>query len=340
MNHMPPDWQNWIKENIERGVPEQELVQILTKHKFARKAIDEAMRVVKAAPDKDHPSAASGMPTDWQHWVEENIGRGVPEEELVQILAKNNFDRMVIAGAIRGIKEAQGSRAAAVETPEESEILEHGIVLGSSNIVCTSDRDVPILMEYESPQIILFGNVLSPEECEQLIALATPKISRSTTVDDDSGSALLHENRTSSGTFFNINETAFIKKLDRRIAELMQLPVENGEGLQILNYRVGQEYRPHYDYFPPGLAGSAVHLRNGGQRVATLVLYLNNVEDGGETVFPELGLSIVPARGNAVYFRNVMADGSEDTLTLHGGAPVRRGEKWIATKWMRKGQYR
>jgi len=340
MNHMPADWQHWIKENIERGVPEHELVQILTKHKFARKAIDEAMCVVKGAPAKARPSAATGMPTDWQHWVEENLERGVPEEELVQILAKNNFDRMVIAGAIRGVKEAQGNRAPAVETPEESEILEHGIVLGSSNIVCTSDRDVPILVEYESPQVILFGNVLSPEECEQLIALAKPKMSRSTTVDDDSGSASLHENRTSSGTFFNINETPFIKKLDRRVAELMQLPVMNGEGLQILNYGVGQEYQPHYDYFPPKLPGSAVHLRNGGQRVATLILYLNNVEEGGETVFPELGLSIVPARGNALYFRNTMADGTEDTLTLHGGAPVRRGEKWIATKWMRQREYR
>jgi prolyl 4-hydroxylase len=340
MNHMPADWQNWIKENIERGVPEQELVQILTKHKFARKAIDEAMRGVNATLGKAKPSAASDMPPDWQQWVKENIERGVPEEELVQILAKNKFDRMVIAGAIRGIKEAQGMAASAAETPEESECLEQGMILGSSNIVCTSDRDVPILMEYESPQVILFGNVLSPDECEQLIALAKPKISRSTTVDDDSGSALLHQNRTSSGTFFNVNETAFIKKLDSRIAELMQLPVTNGEGLQILNYGVGQEYQPHYDYFPPKLPGSAVHLRNGGQRVATLILYLNNVEEGGETIFPELGLSIVPARGNALYFRNTMADGTEDALTLHGGAPVRRGEKWIATKWMRQRQYR
>jgi prolyl 4-hydroxylase len=340
MNHMPADWQHWIKENIERGVPEEELVQILTKHKFARKAIDEAMRVVKDVPDTAHPSAATGMPADWQHWVEENIEHGVPEEELVQALAKNNFDKVVIAGAIRAIKAAQGKSASAAEIGEESENLEHGVVLGSSNIVCTSDRDVPILMEYESPQVILFGNVLSPEECEQLISLSKPKISRSTTVDDDSGSALLHQNRTSSGTFFNVNETTFIEKLDRRIAELMQLPVSNGEGLQILNYGVGQEYQPHYDYFPPNLPGSAVHVRNGGQRVATLILYLNDVEDGGETVFPELGLSIVPARGNALYFRNIMADGTEDNLTLHGGAPVRRGEKWIATKWMRQRQYR
>lgn len=339
MNHMPADWQHWIKENIERGVPEQELVQILTKHKFARKAIDEAMRGVNAALGKTKPSEPSGMPSDWQQWVKENIERGVPEEELVQILAKNKFDRMMIAGAIRGIKEAQGM-AAPADMPDDSENTNQGIVLGSSNIVCTSDRDVPILMEYESPQVILFGNVLSPEECEQLIALAKPKMSRSTTVDDDSGSALLHVNRTSSGTFFNVNETSFIKKLDRRIAELMQLPVTNGEGLQILNYGVGQEYSPHYDFFPPKLAGSAVHLSNGGQRVATLILYLNNVEEGGETIFPELGLSIVPARGSALYFRNTMADGSEDPQTLHGGAPVRRGEKWIATKWMRQREYR
>ena len=83
------------------------------------------------------------------------------------------------------------------------------------------------------------------------------------------------QDRSCSGTFFNLNENAIIASLDQRISRLMNLPIENGEGLQILNYQVGGEYKPHFDFFPPQDASSAHHLSMGGQRVSTLVIYLN-----------------------------------------------------------------
>ncbi|MCX7125655.1 MAG: 2OG-Fe(II) oxygenase, partial [Gammaproteobacteria bacterium] len=146
--------------------------------------------------------------------------------------------------------------------------------------------------------------------------------------------------RTSSGTFFQINETPFIARIDRRVSELMQLPVVNGEGLQILHYKKDAEYKPHFDYFPTEKSGSKIHVARGGQRVATLILYLNNVEEGGETIFPEINLKVQPQQGNAIYFAYTNAKSQVDPLTLHGGCPVLRGEKWIATKWMRQREYR
>lgn len=138
--------------------------------------------------------------------------------------------------------------------------------------------------------------------------------------------------RTSFGTFFRLNEDDFIARLDRRIADLMHWPIENGEGIQILHYPVGGEYRSHFDYFPPEDPGSLAHLAKGGQRVSTLVMYLNDVEEGGETSFPSLKLSITPKKGAAAYFEYVNSLGQVDPLSLDAGTPVVRGEKWIATQ--------
>ena len=113
--------------------------------------------------------------------------------------------------------------------------------------------------------------------------------------------------------------------------------MENGEGLQILRYRPGAEYKPHYDYFDPAQPGSVPILKRGGQRVASLVTYLNTPTAGGATTFPDVALEVAPIRGNAVFF-------SYDrphpvTRSLHGGAPVLEGEKWVATKWLRQGRF-
>ncbi|WP_442603088.1 2OG-Fe(II) oxygenase [Paenibacillus sp. KN14-4R] len=115
----------------------------------------------------------------------------------------------------------------------------------------------------------------------------------------------------------------------------MNCPIQNGEEIQILNYDIGKKYKPHFDYFAAA-SGSKVQLANGGQRMSTLVIYLNDVVSGGETLFPKIGLSIVPQMGSAVYFEYSNSLGQVDPLTLHGGSPVVQGEKWIATKWMRQ----
>ncbi|MGZ5781611.1 MAG: prolyl hydroxylase family protein, partial [Burkholderiaceae bacterium] len=77
-----------------------------------------------------------------------------------------------------------------------------------------------------------------------------------------------------------------------------------------------------------------------GQRVATLILYLNDVEEGGETEFPEIGLKIIPKAGNALYFAYMNSSSQPDPLTLHAGRPVLKGEKWIATRWVRERAYK
>ena len=113
--------------------------------------------------------------------------------------------------------------------------------------------------------------------------------------------------------------------------------LENGEGVQVLNYQPGAEYKPHYDYFDPAAPGTPTILKRGGQRVGTLVMYLNNPERGGGTTFPDVGLEVAPQRGNAVFFSYDRPHPSSQTL--HGGAPVVSGEKWVATKWLREREF-
>jgi prolyl 4-hydroxylase len=158
-------------------------------------------------------------------------------------------------------------------------------------------------------------------------------------VDPKTGAYDEHPDRTSSGTHFERAENEVIARIERRISELLGVPVENGEPIQVLRYLPGAEYKPHWDYFDPVQPGNATMLALGGQRVATLVMYLNDVASGGSTVFPEIGLDVLPRRGNAVYFAYAAADGQLDRRTLHGGSPVIAGEKWIATKWLREAAY-
>jgi len=195
------------------------------------------------------------------------------------------------------------------------------------------------VMRSQQPVIAVVDDLLSLHECDELIALSKEKLKQSTIVDPLSGEIKPDVDRYSHGAVFSLGENPFIERLDRRIAELMHWPIEHGEGLQTVNYQIGGEYKPHFDYFPPHQDGNKLHVEQHGQRVSTLVIYLNDVEEGGETIFPELHLSVVPKRGSAVYFEYANSMGQLDTRSLHAGAPVRSGNKWIATKFMRNKRY-
>jgi prolyl 4-hydroxylase len=212
------------------------------------------------------------------------------------------------------------------------------VAVEGAPFVDAGDRQVQILCSLRHPRVVVFGNLLSAEECEALIASARPRLDRSRTVEIDTGGEELNAARTSDGMFFQRGETELITRIEARIARLLNWPVVNGEGLQILNYRPGAEYKPHYDYFDPAASGSATILKRGGQRLATLVMYLNEPEQGGGTTFPDIQLEVAPQRGNAVFFSYDRPDPT--TRTLHGGAPVLAGEKWVATKWLREGEFR
>lgn len=196
------------------------------------------------------------------------------------------------------------------------------------------DRDVSVLARANRPPAILFGGLLSDEECDELVALAAGRMTPSQVVDMQTGGTRDHSGRTSSGMYFQRGEHSLVERIERRIEVLTGWPYDRGEGLQILHYAAGQEYQPHFDYVDPAKPGAAPFLARGGQRVATVIIYLNSPSAGGATAFPDVGLEFSAIKGSALFFSYDRPHPS--TGSRHGGMPVVAGEKWIATKWLRE----
>lgn len=160
-------------------------------------------------------------------------------------------------------------------------------------------------------------------------------MSRSTVLDEKTNQRKIDPARTSSSMrCVDDHGDAILSEIERRISELISLPESQAENIQIAHYEVGARYTAHYDYFKNPAA------EEGGQRIATFLIYLNTPEKGGETRFPRSNISICPIKGHALLFYNVDNEGFVDPLTLHTGSAVIEGEKWIMTRWFREKDFR
>jgi len=258
-------------------------------------------------------------------------GHGVPE--VLQLMRDNGYDprqsRVMLAEVLKlplaALHAASGKPASGGvrSTPPEAPVTR------------IDGQAIEVSMSVDAPVIRVLEGILAPDECDELIALARPRMQRALTVDSE-GKHQVDQARTSEGMFFAPDEFPLVSRIEQRLATLLGVPASHGEGLQILHYRPGQEYEPHYDWFDPEQPGYETITAVGGQRIASVVMYLNTPGKGGGTAFPELGLTVSARRGSAVYF----AYEGGDTSSLHAGLPVIEGEKWIATKWLRERPYR
>ncbi|MBB3012599.1 2OG-Fe(II) oxygenase [Cupriavidus alkaliphilus] len=274
-----------------------------------------------------------------EQWLARHIAQGFAADALVLSMLRSGYDdafaRRCVAAAF-----AQGTEAAVPARPAQPQAETAASSTPAVYAADGGDRRVPVLFRLASPHVQLFQQLLSDDECDALVALSRGRLARSPVVNPDTGDENLIDARTSMGAMFQVAEHALIARIEARIAAVTGVPAEHGEGLQILNYKPGGEYQPHFDYFNPQRPGEARQLSVGGQRIATLVIYLNSPEAGGATAFPRVGLEVAPVKGNAVYFSYLLPDGTLDDRTLHAGLPVAAGEKWIATKWLRERPYR
>jgi prolyl 4-hydroxylase len=275
-----------------------------------------------------------------RQWIVDQHQAGVHPEVVLKSLLDTGWRQDVVIGEIHklwgGLPEVRVAEAQApLPTMKVPDPLPQG---GIPTTVMAGDREVRVIAAMRDPRVVVFGGLLSDEECDTLIAATQGRMARSDVVQVATGASEIHEARTSDGMFFHRGENEVCRRIEARLAALLNWPIENGEGLQILHYRPGAEYQPHYDYFDPHEKGTPSILQRGGQRVATVVMYLNNAKVGGGTTFPDVNFEVAPVKGNAVFFSYDKAHPS--SKTLHGGAPVVEGEKWIATKWLREGEFR
>ena len=277
-----------------------------------------------------------------KHWLSHNLARGCAHGVVIDGMTAQGFETRVAAGLVAAFAQAQARGDA---LPDNSIVLEleetaPAYLPGPSRLapgsrIHADGRDIDVVLRLEQPCIAVLANVLTLDECAAIIALGTPRLMPSTVVDPVSGADLAAAHRSSDGMFFDLCETGLIARIDRRVFALMGMPLAHGEGLQLLRYRPGCASSAHHDFLAPHNDANRASIARSGQRVSTLVMYLNDVPAGGATAFPALGLTVAPQRGNAVYFEYANTAGDLDHTTLHAGMPVEQGEKWVLTKWMR-----
>ncbi|OWW19807.1 2OG-Fe(II) oxygenase [Noviherbaspirillum denitrificans] len=275
------------------------------------------------------------LPQAWQTWITENLARGCVPAEMAQVMVRDGkFEATLARAAIEEARRTGFNHLAPAPAPQPLPEIDT-----SANILRLAGHDVEILFSLRAPRVVLLGGLLTSAECDELIDYGRTRLARSPVVSDADGKTEVHAHRTSRGAMLQRGETPLVTRIESRLAALTRWPVENGEGLQMLQYEKGNEYRPHFDWFDASRPGPRKHLERGGQRVGTIVMYLSDVEAGGGTSFPEIGLTVQPRKGSAVFFANTDAYRMPDQKTLHAGDPVERGVKYIATKWLRERAY-
>mmetsp|Transcript_25392 Transcript_25392/g.83994 ORF Transcript_25392/g.83994 Transcript_25392/m.83994 type:complete len:499 (+) Transcript_25392:200-1696(+) len=230
-----------------------------------------------------------------------------------------------------------------------------------SILLPSEDREVQVETLSTSPRVFLVADFLKPDECEYLIEFSKAKMGRSTIAEAGNeakngvGSA-----RTSSTAWLSKTADPLVAKIRTRVAELVKLPMELAEDMQVLHYSKNQHYWAHHDFFDPNIYRGFV-TSPGQNRFITVFFYLSDVEEGGETVFPfangddrrvtdfadcSRGLKVKPKAGNAIIFYSMLAKRQQeicppddlgcnlDVRSLHGGCDVIKGDKWAANYWI------
>ncbi|MEO6255320.1 MAG: 2OG-Fe(II) oxygenase [Sphingomicrobium sp.] len=184
-----------------------------------------------------------------------------------------------------------------------------------------------------SPRLELFivRRFLDPALCAELIARIDAR-RRPSQIADDIGVAQF---RTSETCDLDWNDP-LVAAVDRKIADLLGLPLKVSEPLQGQRYAPGQEFKPHTDTFEPNGAAYYEHCADTGQRTWTAMIYLNQPQDGGATRFKTIGKTVQPETGKLLAWNNLLPDGAPNPATLHHGMKVRQGTKYVLTKWFRE----
>ena len=180
-------------------------------------------------------------------------------------------------------------------------------------------------------ELFIIKRFLDPAMCAALIERIDAK-RRPSEIADDLGIA---NYRTSETCDFDPADL-IVAEVDRKIGELLGLPLSHGEVLQGQRYAPGQEFKPHTDTFEPGGYDYYLHTAAMGQRTWTAMVYLNEPDEGGATRFKTIGKTVQPEQGKLLAWNNLLPDGTPNPATLHQGMKVRRGTKYVLTKWFRE----
>ncbi len=286
----------------------------------------DAMHLLENAANRDAIAAAV--------YARRSINSGLQDERTRSVIEQLGAMRYPNAAALyAAFNAASHLSAPRVENRKHAPIVWDGVL---QKLTDNSPSAMPAAESLcVEPEAIVFRQAFSPEACEYIIAAAGRRLAPSQTVDPGTGASRRDAYRTSlTATLGPVDLDLALVAFNRRIARIAGNPHCNGEFLSVLHYSPGQEYKPHFDWLPPG-----EDFDRGGQRVTTALLYLNEDYEGGETHFLNPDIEFKGAPGDLLVFQNALADGSADKVSRHASRPVTSGVKWIASKWFRGKKY-
>jgi len=198
---------------------------------------------------------------------------------------------------------------------------------------------IETISELPGPRIYIVHNLLSKSEREHIKSLGTKAGLEKALIIPYGGKDLVQSTtRTNTAAWLEFNQDETIGGLEKMLAEITGTTPEHGENLQVLHYEAKQEFQEHHDYFDPA-TDPPENFEPGGNRLATAIIYLDNAEKGGETLFTKIDKRVKPLPGDAVLFYNLSPDGNVDVQSMHAGQQPIGGEKWVATKWIHSRQF-
>lgn len=264
---------------------------------------------------------------DWKWWIWNHWKMNQDKDGLFTILLNHGFEYDVIRKELNYESENTNTR---LRRESQRNLLLPPQVNIPPLWKPLADNPKARRIENVNLEVYEIDNFFTDEECNLMIEKIKPNLKQSTVTNPDAEKDV----RTSSTSFLRLIDDE-IAVMNLKVHELMRIPLALAEEPQGQCYTVGQEFKKHCDWFDKNSPYNKVHL-NMGQRTYTFMVYLNDVEEGGETYFTKLDLAIKPKRGKALVWNNQTADGSGNWWSEHWGKPVIKGEKYIITKWFRE----
>lgn len=256
------------------------------------------------------------LTTAWHQWLVHNRDRGCALEPLIAKAVAQGFDPQQVHAAIANQQERLIWRAMAAAPLTQAGHRPRAWRL-----------DTPLAQLYDLPGLV------SRSECVELMALIDQALQPSTVTRGPA------DYRTSRTCHLKATAGELVAAIDQRLCDLIGIPQEHSETLQGQRYDVGEYFKAHTDWFAPNTEEFTTHTARGGQRTWTVMVYLNQVEAGGETCFPRIGRCFTPQPGLALAWNNLHANGDPNPDTLHEAMPILAGRKYVLTKWCRTGRW-
>ena len=318
------DWRSWIQSNLDRGVEKTYIFNVLVENDFSYESIVREMNF--------EPVLKQTLSSEWRDWLEQNISKNQDKDGLFKILLMHGFSFDAIKAQMRyepsipldeltdPLKMNNNSLRSVRESNQTTIYQKKPLFIPSA-----------VKLNTNKLEIFYIDKFLDSTECRYLTKTIRSKLRPSELSSPD------------TDKFFRTSQTCDLAKLndnniqiiDDRICNLLQIDKNLSEPIQGQYYEVGQEFKPHTDFFETHeleTNGGAL-----GQRSYTVMIYLNSTEEGGETSFPLINEEFSPSEGKAVIWCNLNADLSPNSFSMHHAKQVRKGYKAIITKWFRTG---